>query len=245
MEIANKITELSKRDRISLEEKIQIFERFKRTGEELTGDAVFEGYPVGKWAIQIRSTLKRQNEETNQRMKINPTEEQLDRLNTLGILDRQIDSTTDEKIEMLVEWMAKYPKAEIRQNIPEDILKEYATTEEEYLSIVTQYQKMQKYYEYIRARKSNGKLTEKQISKCKEGNVRGVFGYPTLVEELATKTGKSEKDIEYIIRNYGTMEHFIDLYRNGKLNDSKVEASSIIRNTIDIDLNPNSKEFDA
>ncbi len=250
MEIVKKITELSKRNKISLEEKIQIFEKFNTTGEELTGDTIFEGYPIGKWAIQIRASIKRQNTGKNQRAEINPTEEQLDRLNTLGILDRQIEATIDEKIEMLVEWMKKYPQAEIKRNIPEGILRGYATTEEEYLSIIAQYQNMQRYYLYIRQRKNDGKLTEEQISKCKEGNVRGIFGYPTVVEELVKKTGVSEREISDIINNYGTMEHFIQSYKSKEQDDlQSIEirnlASSMLRNTIDIDLNPNSKGYDA
>lgn len=242
MEIANKITELSKRNQISLEEKIQIFEKFSKTGEKLTGDTIFEGYPVGLWAIQIRSSIKRQNAGKNQRVKINPTEEQLDRLYTLGILDRQIEATIDEKIEMLVKWMKKYPKAEIKPSIPKDILRDYATTEEEYLSIIAQYQNMQRYYKYIRERKSCGKLTEEQISKCKEGNVRGVFGYPTLVEELAKKTGQPEQYAQWVITNYGSMENYVR-----ELNEEhRIYANNdVIRNAIDIDLSPNSKGYDA
>ena len=96
----------------------------------------------------------------------------------------------------------------------------------------------------------NSKLTEEQISKCKEGNVRGVFGYPTLLEELAGKTGRTEQEIDYIISNYGTMEHFIQSYKSKKQDDlPSIEirnlASSMLRNAIDIDLNPNSKGYDA
>ncbi len=242
--------ENAKQNKISLEEKIQILEKFSKTEEKLISTTIFEGYPVGKWSIQIRSLIKRQKEGKDKRVRIKITEEQLERLDALGMLDRKIEATIDEKIELLIEWMSKYPQAEIRQNIPEDILRNYATTEEEYLSIVTQYQNMQKYYEYIRQRKSYGKLTEEQISKCKEGNVRGVFGYPTIVEELAKKTGESKEKIDYIISNYGTMEHFVKLYKNEKQNELpnlqiRNLASSMLRNTIDIDLSPNSKEYDA
>jgi len=245
-EIANKITELSKRNTISLEEKIQIFEKFSETGEELRGDTIFEGYPVGQWSTQIRYLIKRKNEEKSKALKINPTEEQLDRLENLGILEGRVESTIDEKIERLVQWMTKYPKVEIRTTIPTEVLREYASTEEEYVAITTQYKRMQKYYEYIRVRKSQNKLTEEQISKCKEGNVKGVFGYPSSIEELAKKTGKPKKDMQYIINCYGTIEHFIDVYRNGGLDEKdSTLAASMIRNVIDIDLNPNREGYDA
>lgn len=34
----------------------------------------------------------------------NPTEDQLEKLDELGILERRIDSTLDEKIDALIEW---------------------------------------------------------------------------------------------------------------------------------------------
>ena len=245
MEIANKITELSKRNIVTLDEKIEIFEKFNETGEELTGDTVFEGYPVGYWAVQIRSQIKQKNEGTK-KVTINPTEKQLEKLDALGILERRIEATIDEKIGMLVEWMAKYPKAKISTNIPEDVLRNYATTEEEYKRILEEYKKMQRYYDYVTYRQYGRKLTKEQISKCKEGNIRGPFGYPTEVEELANKSGEPQETISYILINYGTMKHFIDLYRNGELDENDtILADNMIRNVIDIDLNPDNEKYDA
>ncbi len=237
-EIAKKIEELSQRKKISLEEKIQIFEKFSLTGDELVGNTIFEGYPIGAWAIQIRSALNRENSE---KIIINPTEEQLDRLENLGILERQFDSTIDEKINALVEWNAKYPKARMSPSVPSEILKEYSKTDEEYQQILAEYEKMQKYYEYVRARKLQNKLEKEQIEKCKEGNIRGVFGYPKRIEELAKKYGKTEMQTEYIISNYGTMENFGSLYMSGKLeNEFDIDiAKLIIKDTIDVDANNN------
>ena len=233
--------------KIPLDEKIEIFEKFLNTGNTIKGNTIFEGYPIGQWAIQIRSAIKKQskNERTNRTSYIKITEEQLNKLNTLGILDRQIEATLDEKIDMLIQWMAKYPKANMRTYIPKDILKSYASTEEEYLSLTTQYQNMQRYYTYIRVTNNNGRLTKRQFSKCKEGNVRGVFGYPTSIEQLSKKTGKNKKYIDHIINCYGSMENFINLYRNNELDKKDFNlARSIIKNVIDIDLNPNSNNYD-
>ena len=83
----------------TLGEKIEIFERFSKTGEKLTSSAVFEGYPVGMWAIQIRSLINYQNRTKDARV-INPTEEQLQILQDLGILDKRIKSTVNEKIDI-------------------------------------------------------------------------------------------------------------------------------------------------
>ena len=176
-ETTGKIAKLSTR-MVSLEEKIQIFERFSKTGEELLGNTKFEGHPIGQWAIQIRSILKRGDREKRLN---NLTEEQLKRLENIGILERRIDSTIDEKIDALIAWRKKYPEIQI---VPDsrEILSQYVETKEEEQQILEEYEKIQKYYEYIRARKSQGKLDKEQISKCKEGDVEGVFGYPTKIE---------------------------------------------------------------
>lgn len=83
--IANKINDLSKKKKISIEEKIEIFEKFKETGEELTGKTVFEGYPIGEWGITIRNTINNGN--------VTYTPEIREKLSNLGVLERQIEAT--------------------------------------------------------------------------------------------------------------------------------------------------------
>ena len=239
-EIVEKIAELSKRRTISLEEKIQIFEKFSETGEELVGNTIFEGHPIGQWAIQIRSVLNRINNEKKGKQIINPTEEQLERLKRLGILERQIGSTIDEKIDALVTWREKYPKVKIVPDSSE-ILCQYAKTEDEQQQIIEEYEKMLKYYEYVKARKSRSKLNKEQILKCKEGDVGGVFGYPTKVEDLAKKYNIAEKDIDYILTKYGTLDNFYEMHKKGEIRGKKdIELEEIILNAaIDIDGNSN------
>lgn len=77
--IAEKITELSKRSKVKLEQKIEIFEEFMKTGEELVGNTTYEGYPIGQWAIQIRNSLNRMNDGKDNSVKINPTKDQLEK----------------------------------------------------------------------------------------------------------------------------------------------------------------------
>lgn len=57
IELASRTTKLSK-NRISLEQKIKILEDFFQTGGELKGTTMFQGYPVGLWAVQIRSAIR-------------------------------------------------------------------------------------------------------------------------------------------------------------------------------------------
>lgn len=84
-DVARKISELSKRKTISLQEKIEIYERYLEEGNgDIDGLTEYEGKPIGQWAVQIRSMVKNGYE------RINPTEEQLERLDELGILERRI-----------------------------------------------------------------------------------------------------------------------------------------------------------
>lgn len=209
-EIAERITELSKERKVSLEHKIEIFEKFAQTGEMLNGNTIFEGYPIGKWAIQIRNTLNRMNDNKEDRRVINLSEEQFEKLRSMGILEKQIDSTIDEKIDSLVEWRKKYPDATIIPNIGANVLKQYAKTDEEYRYIKDEYDKVRKYYRYIASRKCVGKLSEEQLLKCKEANIGGVFGKKLNEEdnELIDKYGLDEKAINLIRKKYGSIDEF-------------------------------------
>ena len=240
-EIAEKITELSKRSKVKLEQKIEIFEEFMKTGEELVGNTTFKGYPIGQWAIQIRNSLNRMNAGKDDKVKINPTKDQFEKLESMGILERQINSTIDEKIDSLVEWRRRYPKIKIIPIATDEELREYARTDEEFSQIQEEYEKMQRYYDYVRYRKYQGKLNEKQMEKCKEGEIGGVFGYSARIEELSKKYGIKEKDIDYLLTKFGTLDNFFEMHNTGKIEDDmdKTLEERIIRNAVDIDGNSN------
>ena len=233
--------ELSKRSTVKLEQKIEIFEEFMKTGEKLVGNTIFKGYPIGQWAIQIRNNLNRMNEGKVEKGKINPTKEQLKKLESMGILERQIDSTLDEKIDSLVEWSRRYPKIKITPMATDEELREYAKTDEEFIKLQEEYKKMQRYYEYVKYRKYQGKLNEEQIQRGKEGKIGGVFGYSTRIEELAKKYGIAEKDADYLLTKFGTLDNFYEMHNTRGLvskRDKTLEAR-IIRQVVDIDDNSN------
>ena len=52
-----------------------------------------------------------------------------------------------------------------------------------------EYKKMQKYYVYVRRQKYLGTLSKEQILRCKEGNIRGPFGYPERTKKIAREYG--------------------------------------------------------
>ena len=241
-EIAEKITELSRKKIVKLEHKIEIFERFAKTGEELVGNTIFDGYPIGQWAIQIRYNVNRMNDGKDEKGRFNPTEEQLKKLESMGILERQFDSTIDEKIDSLIEWRKKYPKVKIAPIATDKDLREYSKTDEEYSQIKKEYEKIQRYYDYVRHRKYQGQLNEEQMSRSKEGNIGGVFGFPARVEELAKKYDITKNDADYILTKYGTLDNFYEAYLEERIDgekDAKL-ASTIIIDTVDFDHNPNS-----
>ena len=217
-EIAERITELTKIKTISLEEKIEIFERFAKTEEELVGNTTFEGHPIGQWAIQIRSSINRINRGNANKGELNLSETQLERLEKLGILERQIDSTIEEKIDAIIEWNKQYPVMRLDEDShlyadwylleQEDEL----TDGERYdriKNISERFEKLKKYYDYVRQRKYQGKLTEVQISRCKEGNVRGAFGYPESTEQIANDYNYNIDRLDFILSRYGTISNYL------------------------------------
>lgn len=226
-EIAERITELTKRRTISLEEKIEIFERFAKTEEELVGNTTFEGYPIGQWAIQIRSSINRINRGNANKGELNLSETQLERLEKLGILERQIDSTIEEKIDAIIEWNKQYPVMRLDEDShlyadrylleqDERLLRihdeDELTDGERYdriKNISERFEKLKKYYDYVKQRKNQGKLTEVQISRCKEGNVRGVFGYPESTEQIANDYNYNIDRLDYILSRYGTISNYL------------------------------------
>ena len=230
-----------KRRKVKLEQKIEIFEEFMKTEEKLVGNTIFKGYPIGQWAIQIRNSFNRMNNGKDDKVKISLTKEKLEKLESMGILERQIDSTIDEKIDSLVEWRRKYPKIKITPIATDEELREYARTDEEFVQIQEEYEKMQRYYDYVRLRKHQGKLNEEQMKRLKEGKIGGVFGYPTRIEELAKRYGILEKDIDYLLTKFGTLDNFYEMHNTGKIEDKKDRTleEKIIRNVVDMDDNSN------
>lgn len=182
---------------LSIDKKIEIFERFLKLGIKLNGQTVFEGHKIGQWAIQIRSISKKLKQGISISHYAKISLEDVKRLETMGILDRCFESSIDEKIIEVVEWSKKYPdiKLDNSKSMKKE-LRKYASSEEEFEALYKRYYKAKGYYSYIRARKSKGKLTETQILTCKEGNVGGVFGWASEVEVLSKKYNIPE-DIIY------------------------------------------------
>lgn len=230
---------------VTLDEKIKIFEEYLQTGEKIVGNTIYKGYPIGNWAIQLR---KRVNDFYKGRTpKSRFKDEQLRKLKDLGLLQRQIDSTIDEKIYYLAQWRKRYPDVKMTgTNPPEDEIRKYAKSESDFEKKVEEYIRMQSYYIYIANRKNKGKLTPDQITDCKNANIKPeIFGYPQIIEDLAKVYGMETKDAYYINQNFGSIEQFVLLYRTKQLNNKDVElAKKILRSYVDVDQNLYSSNYE-
>ncbi len=238
-EIAQKITSLTK-SKININEKIEILERFFNSGEELKGNTIFEGYPIGGWANQIRSQVKRSNEGENVGLVLSET--QLKRLEDMGLLEAQRENIS-ERIKTLLNWKEEHPDLNpTTSSVPSEL---YDGRDKNWRKIEAEYNKIYKDYKYVKAKYKLGKLTEEQITSCKEARVGGIFGYPKKIEEIAKEYKQEEYGVDKIVAKYGTMENFIKLYQKegNTYYDTKYDAYRFnikFRNYIDVDLNKNS-----
>lgn len=229
-----------KAEGLSVEKKIEIFERFFKLGIKLNGQTVFEGHKIGLWAIQIRSISKRIKQGKTISGYTNISLEDFEKLEAMGILDRCIESTIDEKISEVIEWSKKYPDIKLHTSKSmEKKLRKYVSSEEEFEALYERYYKAKGYYIYIRTRKSDGKLTENQISACKQGNVGGVFGWSTEVEVLSKKYNIPE-DIIYDF--YVSKKTIKEIRMKHRKNENKKYK---FRSEFDFDFNEeHSRDYD-
>lgn len=223
---------------VPIEEKIKIFEEFRETGEQLTRNTVFKGYPIGQWGATIRYYRKKKITYI--------TEEQYKKLEKLGIWENLKLISVDKQIDMLIDWKQRYPEHDVKsKKMSKDILKRYTTSLEEQAKIQEEYKRIYRCYIYVSDRKNIGKLTEAQLLKIKNGNIGGLLGYSDDIMKLAEVFGQSPNDINYICKRYKNIEKFASLYWNGLLKDEDVElAKKTIKNVLDIDRNPNSDKYD-
>ena len=235
-----------RKEAVSLERKIELFEQYLNTGEKLNGASVFEGYPVGVWAIGIRSEVNALQKGTRKnKISLNPTEEQLEKLKSMGILERQVGPTVAEKVEEIVKWQKRYPMLHVSTGKTQnEELRGIASSEEEYISLCEEYEKMKKYYNDVRNAMSKGKLKEDQIIKCREANIGGVFGMSKAIKWIARKCGENEKIISYIIEKYKNMNTFVDLYRKSQLSEcDEILGRGLVKNVLDVDGSPKSEKY--
>lgn len=255
--IIKKITDLTYRNNqrkyVNLQDKIDLFEKYFLEGNDyIDGKTIFDGFPIGQWVIQIRSQIKRKD------AGINITEEQIKKLQELGIMDIGIRSTIDEKIDSLIEWKSKYPAFKISKANANGTLSNKKINELRKIAqnrnidvskLEEEYRKNQRYYSYVIQRENGKKLSEEQRERCREANLSKKFGYSREVMKMSDKYKIDEETVFDIYEKYGSFEKFIKLYRDANC-WNKEELSfvmdcnnGLITNFIDIDDNPYSRNY--
>ena len=69
--------------------------------------------------------------------------------------------------------------------------------------------------------------------------------FPTEIEQLAEKLKIDVKQVADITNNFGSMDNFIQMYKDGKLSKGQIELynNKLINNMIDIDYNPLAQNY--
>ena len=211
------------------QEKIELIIKCAQTGEQINAKTIYEGKPVGMWLIQYRSQI-------NNGKNLNISNEIINQLKKLGLLEKRIGSSIEEKIQELIDWNKEYPFASVAGlSCDMQELRRYTSSKKEFEELLEKYKKMQENYTYIRSRKSRGKLSEKYEKMCKEGNIRGVFGYLTATVKLSRKYGLKPEKIDYILSKYRNMENFATAFMSDKLDNEDMKLFQENLNTfIDI-----------
>ena len=127
-------------------------------------------------------------------------------------------SKVDEKIEIITKFLKKYPWIQIVPVLSEYELKRDYGYEKNFEELKKEYYQVVKHYDYLRDRKSQGKLTKEQIQKCVNANIGGVFGYTDELKEMAKIYDiKFIDSLTYMFHKFGSFENFLKQFKEGKL----------------------------
>lgn len=229
-EIIDRIQKLSRRNSLTIDEKLDLFEQYlnhENTGETIISDTIYEGYPIGTFLISIRHELN------DERKAKKYSKEIVEKLENLGLLDDRNESTIDEKIDRLIRFVQENTELwELNKGRKTEIaVKKFLgenPDKEKKKELIKQLELANKDYDYIRNRKSKGKLSEENIKRLKYAGVGGVFGKSSKSElqkqEFLDKY-EIEPDIyDLIIKKYGSMEKFKKIYVEALIRDNIKET---------------------
>jgi len=201
-EIIEKIEKLSRRQSLTIEEKIQLFEKYqKEVGAPIVQDTIYEGYPIGMMITQIRRDLFQDENHYDKDI--------IAKLKDLGLLEQKV-----EKIENRIDRLINFVKNNQALWYSKDIhmLRDVRNIEE-IKKLKKQLEIAKKDYEYIRVRTSKGKLSQEDIKRLKEAGVGGVFGTQQNIKELSEKYDIEIEDLQKIIIDFGSVEVFREVYK--------------------------------
>lgn len=188
----NKISEKQKTDeenknvRLTDEEKVKLFEEFlsEHPGGKITSKTVYKGYNIGTYVIQIRQKIVYKKGYCSEEVRA--------KLQELGLLYEKRDSI-EQKVENLAQYCRTNPYAFSRdeKQIPESL---------------------QKDYDYVRARRSRGKLSPSIEKKLENIKIGGVFGLIKSDKDLLKKGKISNHGFIQIYEEFNSWEEFKNAY---------------------------------
>ena len=214
IDLVNKNQRFSGRKNLKINEKIELFEEYLNngnTGKTIIYDTIYEGYPIGMYLKTIRYELN--DEEKAKKY----SEETINKLASLGLLDDKHESTITKKIDRLIEFVQNNPELwqctyfrGTNTNINEYFGKNLDSNKRK--ELIDLLKTLKKDYEYILGRKSKGKLREKDIERLREAGVGGVFGNSNKQQEMIDEYGIENNVFKNITKRYGSLERFYMTY---------------------------------
>ena len=188
-ETVKKIEKLTRRKSLSIDEKIDLFEKYINENENgIIQDTVYEGYPIGTMLAQMRRDIRK--EINIQRY----SPDQIKKLTEMGILEDKHESTIDEKVARLEAFCINNSELWLHsKNADTDIEKFYLADidEQERKNIIEQLNLARKDYEYIYHRKIDGKLPDEYAERLRKAGVGKSFGYKDEIEDLGRQYEKN------------------------------------------------------
>lgn len=228
---------LTKRKSLSIDEKINLFEKYiNENGNNIITDTVYEGYPIGVMLIQMRSNIKRSRNIQGY------SPEQIEKLTRMGLLERKHESTIDEKVARLEAFCINNSKWWYLSKSKEPYLEESVLAdidEQERKNLIEQLKLARKDYEYIYSRKLQGKLPDDYSERLRQAGVGKIFGYKDEIEDLGRQYEKklrssryNEKAIENKVTSLKNYLYIKDMMFGGLDNFRKAYVETLINGDI-------------
>ena len=244
IDLVNKNQRFSGRKNLKIKEKIQLFEEYLNNGnagKNIICNTIYKGYPIGIYLKTIRYELN--NEEKAKKY----SEETINKLVSLGLLDNKHESTITKKIDRLIEFVQNNNelwKFSYRKTI-DTIINEFFEEnidEEKRVELIKQLEMANKDYNYIYSRSKKGRISEADIERIKEAGIGRAFGNSNTQQRIMEEYGIGNDAFKYIINKYGSLEDFYIAYTDAlmkgnieKTIDKKILAKTKLTKYFDLD----------
>ena len=143
----------------------------------------------------------------------------------------------EQRIEAFLRWCSEHPTLDIsRYKRSKTIMAQGPSFD----TLNDEFWKMKKIYDYLIQKINKGTVSEDLFRRCKEANVKGPFGYPSNVEEMAKKYRITLEQANQILAGYDSLESFLSACKQWGVNAQDINGIQGVRDLLDLDFNPNS-----